>query len=126
MKTKGCGVASIIDLEDLKAMAAHGMTQKEIADYYGITRQGLIKILKNNPKIQQAFNTGLNQVIVKAVRVLMKKIEAEDTFATVYFLNNRAGWCEERYRKDKVDPDSMPRVNIYLPDNGRVEVKNDF
>ncbi len=126
MKTKGCGVASIIDLDDLKAMATHGMTQKEIANYYGITRQGLVKILTKNPELQQAFTAGLNHVIVKAVRVLMKKLEADDTFAAVYLLNNRGGWCEERYRKEKIDPDSIPRINVYIPDNGRVEVKNDF
>lgn len=124
MKTKGCGVASIIDMDDLKAMAAHGMSQKEIANYYGLSRQGLVKILSKNPELQQAFSSGLHHIIVKAVRVLMKKIEAEDTFACVYFLNNRAGWCEERYRKDKVDPDSFPKVNIWLPDNGRLEIKD--
>lgn len=123
MKTKGAGTAKIINMDDLRAMATHGMTPKQIADYYNLTRQGFNDILNVNPELKQAFTTGLNHVLVKAVRVLMKKLDADDSFAAIYLLNNRGGWCEERYRKEKIDPDSIPRVTIYLPDNERKPVE---
>lgn len=117
-KTKGCGTAMVVNPVDLEAMATAGMTPADIAKYYGLTRQGMIDVVKRNPELKEAFHNGLHHVLVKCVRVLMNKLEQGDTFAAIYLLNNRFGWCEERYKKEKEVIDA-PRVMIYLPENGR-------
>lgn len=117
-KTKGCGVASIVNPVDLEAMATAGMTPAQIATYYNLSRQGMVKLISSNAELKEAFHNGLQHVLVKCVRVLMDKLEKGDTFAAIYLLNNRFGWCEEKYRKEKETID-MPNVTIYLPDNGR-------
>lgn len=117
-KTKGCGVATIVNPVDLEAMAAAGMTPAQIATYYNLTRQGMVKLISGNAELKEAFHNGLQHVLVKCVRVLMDKLEKGDTFSAIYLLNNRFGWCEEKYRKEKETID-MPKVTIYLPDNGR-------
>lgn len=117
-KTAGCGVAKMVNVEDLQAMAAAGMTPAQIATYYGLTRQGMVRVVEQNPELSQAFHDGLNHVLVKCVRVLMDKLDKGDTFAAVYLLNNRFGWMEERHRKEKPVID-MPKITIFLPDNQR-------
>ncbi len=117
-KTKGCGTAQMVNVEDLQAMATAGMTPAQIATYYGLTRQGLVKLVEKNSELKDAFHDGLHHVLVKCVRVLMDKLDKGDTFAAIYLLNNRFGWCEEKYRKEKEVID-MPQVTVYLPDNQR-------
>lgn len=117
-KTKGCGTAQIVNPVDLQAMAAAGMTPAQIANYYNLTRQGMVKVVNDNPELKEAFHNGLDHVLVKCVRVLMDKLDKGDTFAAIYLLNNRFGWCEEKYRKEKEVID-MPQITVYLPDNQR-------
>ena len=117
-KTKGCGTATIVNQTDLEAMATAGMTPAQIAAYYNLTRQGMVKVINDNPELKEAFHNGLHHVLVKCVRVLMNKLEQGDTFAAIYLLNNRFGWCEEKYKKEKEVID-MPKVSVFLPDNER-------
>ena len=123
-KTKGCGVATIVDPKDLKAMAVSGMSPAQIASYYNLTRQGMVRLINHNAELKAAFKDGLNHVMVKCVRVLMDKLEKGDTFAAIYLLNNRCGWIEAKYQREKEVTD-MPRVQVYLPDNQRDSVKNE-
>lgn len=122
-KTKGCGTAQMVNVGDLEAMATAGMTPAEIGKYYGLTKQGMVHVVKTNPELAEAFHNGLHHVLVKCVRVLMDKLEQGDTFAAIYLLNNRFGWCEEKYKKEKPQTD-IPSIKIYLPENGR-DKRND-
>ena len=123
MKTKGCGVAASVDVRTLEAMAVAGMTPAEIARYYNITRQGMVKVIENNPELKDAFYRGKDHVTVKAINGLVKKIDEGEMFAIVYYLNNRCGWKEAKYEKEKPDV-NQPSVMIYLPDNGRSSPDN--
>jgi len=124
MKTKGCGVAASVDVRTLEAMAVAGMTPAEIARYYNITRQGMVKVIENNPELKDAFYRGKDHVTVKAINGLVKKIDDGDMFAIVYYLNNRCGWKEAKYEKEKPDVDAH-RVTIYLPENNRDKPDNE-
>ena len=120
-KTKGCGIAKIVDPRTLEAMAVAGMTPAEIARYYGLTRQGMVRVIENNPELKDAFHNGKDHIMIKAINVVYNKIDADDMFAAVYFLNNRCGWKEAKYEKEKPAIDG-PRVIIYLPDNQRDKI----
>ena len=117
-KTKGAGVAKIVNPKDLEAMAAAGMTPIEIAKYYGLTRQGMVKVIERNPELQESFSNGLHIVLLKCVRCLIDKVEKGSSFEAIYLLNNRFKWMEEKYRKEEKTTDH-PVVQIYLPDNNR-------
>jgi hypothetical protein len=118
MKPLGSGIAKIVNIKDLESMAAAGMTPAQIATYYGVTRQGLVKLVENNPELSEAFHNGLDHVLVKCVNVIMSKVENNELFAAIYMLNNRFGWMEAKFIKDKVERNN-PTVQIFLPDNGR-------
>lgn len=118
MKTKGCGVTKIVNSRDLESMAAAGMTPAEIGRYYNLTRQGMVAVIEKNPELQDAFHNGLHHVLVKCVNVLMDKLDKGELLAAIYMLNNRFGWKEAKYEKEKPDM-NIPKINIYLPENGR-------
>ena len=102
-KTKGCGIASIVDTQTLQSMAAVGMTPAQIAEYYGLTRQGMVKVINNNPELKEAFDKGLPHVLIKAAGVVIHHIEQKNLLASMYLLNNRGGWKEAKYDKEKRD-----------------------
>lgn len=118
MKTVGSGLAQMINAEDLEAMASCGMTPAQVAEFYGCSRQNLVNILKQNPQLNHAFDSGLKRVMIKAVRVLMNKLDKDDTLAAMFFLKCRCGWVEEANKKDR-DTKEVQQVSIYLPFNGR-------
>ena len=117
-KIKGCGLAEMINADDLEAMASCGMTPAQVADFYGCSRQNLVNIMKQNPHLKHAFDSGLQKVMIKAVRVLMNKLDKDDTLAAMFFLKCRCGWVEEANRKEREIKD-IPQVRIFLPHNDR-------
>lgn len=123
-KTKGCGIASIVDTQTLQSMAAVGMTPAQIAEYYGLTRQGMVKVINNNPELKEAFDKGLPHVLIKAAGVVIHHMEQKNLLAAMYILNNRGGWKEAKYDKEKPDAD-IPRIQIYLPENFRDSPDNE-
>ena len=100
------------------------MTPAQIAEYYGLTRQGMVKVINNNPQLKEAFDKGLPYVLIKAASVVMHHIEQNNLLAAMYLLNNRGGWKEAKYDKEKPDAD-IQRVMIYLPENFRDSPDNE-
>lgn len=126
MKTLGCGTAKVIREDDLCAMALVGMTPADIAKYYGLTRQGFNKILEKNEKLSDAFHNGLHHILIKAAKVIEEELnegKKSRLLAATIIMNNRGGWKEARYEKEKQD--TIVPVNIYLPDNGRTVQTNE-
>lgn len=118
MKTVGCGLSEMINAEDLEAMASCGMSPAQVAEFYGCSRQNLVNIMKQNPHLKHAFDSGRDKVMIKAVRVIMNKLEKNDMLAAMFFLKCRCGWVEEGNRKEREIKD-IPQVSIYIPHNGR-------
>ena len=118
MKTVGCGLAEMINAEDLEAMASCGMSPAQVAEFYGCSRQNLVNIMKQNPHLQHAFDSGRDKVMIKAVRVIMNKLEKNDMLAAMFFLKCRCGWVEEGNKKDR-DTKEIQQVSIYIPHNSR-------
>lgn len=117
-KTKGCGLAKVINPDDLEAMAIAGFSQAMMSRYYGITRQQLSNIIRDNPQLQDAISNGLENVYIKCVNTIMTKVNEGNLLAAMYMLNNRFGWMEEKYKKEKPAID-VPSVQIFLPENNR-------
>ena len=107
-----------MNVEGLSTMASQGMTRKQCADLYGITPQRFNQILGKEPDLLAALDSGLAQGIQVATKALMDRIAEGNVIATLFFLKARAGWIEEQYVKDKTATNA-PKVQIFLPDNGR-------
>ena len=120
-KPAGCGIAQMINAKDLEAMAAIGMTPAEVGNFYGCSQQNIVNILKKNPHLKNAFDTGVNRILVKAAKVLIKKLDNDDTLSALFILKCKGRWVEEQYRKEKEVAD-IPKIHVYLPHNRRDEV----
>lgn len=122
MKTKGAGLSKVVHAEDIEAMAVAGMSQKQIADYYGISRQQMTNIIRENEELDHALSFGLQNVYVRCIKTIMSLVdngtEKSKMFGAVYMLNNKFGWMEEKYRKEEKTT-NFSTATIYIPWNGR-------
>jgi transcriptional regulator with XRE-family HTH domain len=121
MPAKNTGIEKIMTSDEIREMACGGMSRQQVADYYGITVRRLNQIFKQRNDLLAAFNTGLAQGIKVATRELMNRIQEGNIIATIFYLKARGGWIEQQYIKQKPETDA-PKVQIYLPDNGRDSV----
>ena len=119
MATKGERIQQIVDKEDLRAMATAGMTPAQVATYFGMSRPNFLRLMKENLELKEAFQEGLQHVIIKATRVLMNRLDNNDLIAALFVLKARAGWIEQQYVKEKPDTSNAPNVVVYLPENHR-------
>lgn len=121
MPAKNTGIESIMTADEIREMACGGMSRQQVADYYGITVRRLNQIFRQRNEFLAAFNTGLAQGIKVATQELMNRIKEGNIIATIFYLKARGGWIEQQYVKEKPESDS-PKVQIFLPDNGRDQV----
>ena len=112
-------ILETINFDHVKQMASQGMSRGQIGAYFGITGQRVGQLIKENPDLEEAFESGLAVGINRASNKLMELIEAGNIVAILFYLKCQAGWMEQQYVKDKVDESTLPKVMIYLPDNQR-------
>src|SRR5690554_2713859 len=69
-------------LKAIKEMVAKRATQRQVADYLGISEKTLISIRKKHPKLNDAFNYGNEELKVALMDAIYKKavgFEYEET-----------------------------------------------
>ena len=115
-------ILETINFDHIRKMAEQGMSRGQIGSYYGITGQRIGQLIKENPELELAFESGLAKGIEKASDSLMKLIEQGNVIATLFFLKSQAGWIEAQYRQKEVDKSTIPTVTICLPHNQRDNV----
>lgn len=113
------GVMEIMEIEELKEMAAGGMSREQVAHYYGVSERRLNQIFASRPDFKEAFSCGLSKGIQIATKALMDKIKSGSTVEILFYLKCRAGWCEEQYKLKTKETEKGPEIQIYLPDNNR-------
>lgn len=118
-RPKGDGFHGILTESMMEQYGEKLFNFNEIAAIYGESKQNIHHTLKVNPELRIAFEKGQLKALDKLTSSLMKAAENGNMIACLFALKARFGWCEEQYRLNKPDKTEMPRVNIYLPDNGR-------
>lgn len=111
------GIFPTMDINQIRTMAANGMSRAQIGAYHGVTGQRIGQLIKEHPELENAFEHGLSQGIEKATKSLMTLIENGNIIATLFYLKSRAGWVEQQHLKEK--PILTDSVKIFLPDNNR-------
>jgi transcriptional regulator with XRE-family HTH domain len=114
----GSGLQQTLTPAMMESMGAKGLTRQQIGAFFGITGQGVGKILKKNKELDFAYECGLAQGIDKAAGKLMELIEEKNLVAIIFFLKCHAKWVEQQYVKEKEVID-IPQVRIFLPANNR-------
>lgn len=85
-----------IDLKQVEALAANGLTMQQIADSLGISRTTLQMRKAENEQFEQAIKRGKAKGIAIVTNKLMEQIKSGNTTAIIFFLKSQAGWKESQ------------------------------
>jgi hypothetical protein len=98
MNKRGRKPSFVVDekvLQEVKKMSGIGLTQKQIANYYGISAVYWHRVKKRNKKLDIACKIGKSSAIAAVSGKLMKKINEGNLSATIFYLKTQAGWSEK-------------------------------
>lgn len=118
-RPKGDGFHGILTEEMMIEYGKKLFTLEEIGALHGQSKQNVHHVLKTNLELKSAFDKGHVQALEKITSALMTQIEKGNTIAIIFALKSKFDWIEAQYRLNKPDKAELPKVNIYLPDNGR-------
>lgn len=118
----------------VEAMAAHGHTQEEIAEFLGMSARSFNYKKKENKILIAAYNRGRfkakNYVASRLWRYIRNDaLTAINLSAITFYLRTQAGWTEKQemslIAKD-VTPSKQPLtvINHFLDDHDEIRLKN--
>jgi len=105
------------DPELVYRLATVGLAREQVANYFGITKSKFQELIDEYPELDEAYLMGLSAGMAKAAMSLEKQIEGGQCIPTIFRLKV-GGWIEADKKKDNQES-NVPRVNIYIPSNGR-------
>lgn len=79
---------------EIEILSGRGLTQEQMADYFGIKRITLEKSLQRNANLREAFKRGKSKQIALVSGELIRQIKEGSTAATIFFLKTQARWKE--------------------------------
>ena len=83
-----------INIKQVEALAARGLTQQQIADSLGISESTLYTNKRENVDFAEAIKRGKAKGIATVTNKLFAKIEEGNLTATIFYLKTQAGWKE--------------------------------
>lgn len=114
------GIRTIhVDPEVIFRLASLGLTREMVGFYYGISRAKYNELINEYPVIEETYLMGLSRGIVRTAQKLEEMVD-EKQMVPVIFRLKTSGFIEaDKMIGRNTDMESAPRVNIFLPDNGR-------
>ena len=83
-----------IDLKQVEALAANGLTDEQIASALGISRTTLSNRKRENEQFVLAIKRGKAKGIALVTNKLMESIKGGNITGMIFFLKTQAGWKE--------------------------------
>jgi transcriptional regulator with XRE-family HTH domain len=90
------------DLAKVEELASNGLTQSQIADYFGVS-PSTISAHKKDAEFLRALNKGKARGIAVIANALFEKAKGGDTTSMIFFLRSRAGWVEPQRIKQEIE-----------------------
>ena len=79
-----------IEVETLAAL----LSQAQIADYFGISRNTFRAICDREPEIAERYKRGKAKAIAHVANGLLQRARAGCTTSSIFYLKTQAGWRE--------------------------------
>jgi len=98
-KKRGPKPRVVVDEEMLlkvEQLAGQGLTQEEIANYFGLKRGGWYKTINNNPIIRQHVERGRVKTLAAVSGKLMELVKKGNLSAIIFFLKTKGRWSEHK------------------------------
>ena len=119
------GIHGIMTADSVYDYARSGLTMEQIGALYGCGKSNVSQIISNNEEFKEAWNQGHAELLVELMPHIKERMLANDIFL-MFCLKAMFGFCEEQHKLGKeLDKDNQPRINIYLPSNGRDDVSSE-
>lgn len=124
------GARGVLTPDVVREFSSYGMSLKAIGYLIGCSKQNIHEAIRDDPELQQAWCEGVADLLFRAGKCISANIDKGNWIPSLATLKSKSipgekGWIEEQYQDKKLDADSIPRVTIYLPDNGRNLPDND-
>lgn len=81
-------------VRQIEELAGHGLTQEQIADFFGWSSRTLRNRLTEVPEFAAAYKHGRANAINTIAKTLYQKAVNGDTVSCLFFLKTQAGWRE--------------------------------
>ncbi len=91
--TKPIRTLTAKQIKDLPDLAGR-LTRSQLASHFGMCSNTLVRICRENPKINEAYESGRAKTIENVASVLIKRALAGDVNAAKFFLERQAGWTQ--------------------------------
>lgn len=98
MKKRGRKISLVLNdeiIKEIEKLAGNGLTQKQIANYYGIGTTTWHKMKKKNAELNIACKKGKAATIAEVTGKLMQQIKMGNLTAIIFYLKTQAGWKEK-------------------------------
>jgi len=102
-------------LAKVEALAAV-LSRKQIADYFGISKQAWLALEKRQPEILERYKIGKAKTINGIANSLLTKARKGDIRAMIFYLKTQAGWRETRDMEDFAEGDKGKILEIRVID----------
>ena len=124
------GARGVLTPDVVREFSSYGMSLKAIGYLIGCSKQNIHEAIRDDADLQQAWCEGVADLLYRAGKCISANVDKGNWVPALATLKSKSipgekGWIEEQYQDKKLDADSMPRVTIYLPDNGRNLPDND-
>ncbi len=111
------------EIGQIRTMAGMGLSIQKIALILGLSEATFYRKKKLIPEVQAAYETGLAQAEYTISKTLYSMATNDKNLtAIIWWEKTRFGRSEKAEISHTVQSDA-PQVVVYLPDNGRDEVK---
>lgn len=114
-----------IDPEVIFRMATLGLDQGMIAGYWGISKSKFKELCEEYPDLEEVYLMGMTAGIANAAQALEEMVR-EKQMVPVLFRLKVGGFVErEKLIGKESNQENAPRVQIFLPSNGRDEIDSE-
>jgi hypothetical protein len=82
------------DPEQVEKLAGYGLTQDQIADWFGASERTLRNRLSDDPALVAAYKKGRARALATAAGKLWDKVMQGDNASVFFYLKTQGGWSE--------------------------------
>ena len=122
IKRRGRDREICIDPEVVFRLATLGLSREQIAGYWGLNKVRFSQLCEEYPFIDEVFLMGTTAGVTRAAQVLEELVNDKQMVPVIFRLKT-AGFIEaDKLIGRQSSADEAPRVQVFLPDNGREDV----
>ena len=94
-------------ITEIGKLAGHGLTQEQIADFYGMSQTTFNERLKDQPGVSVAYKKGRAQVLSDIGESVVRWAKAGKEASAFFYLKTQGGW-KEVSRQEHTGADGGP------------------